>query len=195
MTGLSAPAAGPGRRTSSVPAALAIAAVAGVAIFVIGVDADGGGEPETPPPTASAEGRDGCILLDDSEMTLLTSGIVGTPLGATLRSGIRPGFRVGSLFAVQIPADQFGQPWFAVSGWVFDGGHNPVGVATWLSPQLRAVFGGEPPRPEAWAAAPADHPDETHVYAADHLAAEVSVWRPFRVDPASQRAAAGCVDS
>ncbi len=138
-----------------------------------------------------------CIVLDETELTMNPSGIVGTTLGPTLRAGIHLEFETGPLFAVQSYDRNFETPWYAISSLVRNSNGDEEGIATWLSPHLLAVWSGGQSGIglQEWAQSPPSHPEQTYIYAANRLAAEISVWRPAVVRAAAEGASRRCVSA
>lgn len=136
--------------------------------------------PEKPEPEPADVLLDDCQILETGERRVLTSGVVGATLGPTLLDGIRPDLTVGPLVAVESDDPHFETPWYAISAVVSAPDRGALGTATWLSPNQLAVYAGgaSPEDFETWSADPASDPDATHLYSANDLAAEVSVWRP-----------------
>lgn len=138
-----------------------------------------------------------CMLLAETEMTLSTSGISGATLSPVLLTGIEAGFTIGTLFAVESNDRSFEWPWYAISSLVKDSNGDEVGVATWLSPHLLAVWSGAQSgiAIEDWAESPDLYPEQTYIYAANRLAADVSVWRPAAVRAAAEAPSRRCVQT
>ena len=134
--------------------------------------------PPAPGPQTSDALPDRCRVLDEGERHVSTTGLVGATLGPTLLEGIRPDLTVGPLVAVESDDPQFETPWYAVSA-VVSSDRGPLGTATWLSPNSLAVYAGGPSTDdfEAWRLDPTTDPEATHLYSANDLAREVSIWQ------------------
>jgi len=152
----------------------------------------------TPAPVRQpSEGlHEACRVLDEGERRVSTSGVVASTLGPTLLEGMAVDVTVGPLVAVRSDDPQFETPWYAVSGVVTRRGAGLLGTATWLSPDDGAVYAGgpSPEEFEAWRADPARVPEATHLYSANDLAREVSVWRLTDTEASGEALSRDCAE-
>jgi hypothetical protein len=124
---------------------------------------------------------EGCRVLppaEEGERRVSGNGLVGAPLGPTLVVGVHHGYELGPLAAVEADDPDFASPWQVVAAVVTDISGRQLGTATWLSPNAIAAYAGgaAPEDVDAWRQDPTADPSATHLYAADDLAEQVSVW-------------------
>jgi hypothetical protein len=151
-------------------------------------------EPQTDPQDeqpAGAELPDGCQILEIGERRVSTNGVLGTSLGPTLLAGIRPDLEVGPLVAVESDDPHFETPWYVISAVVTEPRRGIIGTATWLSPHLIAAYAGGADL-DAWEADPASAPDATHLYAANDLAKQISIWQHAEQSASAARLSRDC---
>jgi hypothetical protein len=156
-------------------------------------------EPQTDPqdeqPTG-AELPEGCQILEIGERRVSTYGVLGASLGPTLLAGIRPDLEVGPLVAVESDDPHFETPWYVISAVVTEPRRGIIGTATWLSPHLIAAYAGGADAGGAdlddWEADPTSAPDATHLYAANDLATQISIWQHTEQTASAARLSRDC---
>jgi hypothetical protein len=114
-------------------------------------------------------------------VTEFNGGLVGAPVGEVLPGGLLPGATVGPLKSVAVNSPELETEWSAVSGMVRNVDGSSVGLGIWLVPDPIVAYGGGLPGGDdaiaRWRAEPWKYPESTHLYAANDVARNMSVWR------------------